>query len=77
MTLEDFKEWNNQDKDIKRHRLKQARINLGLTQIDIGDRLRHFGYQGGRSTVGSWERGITPIPPLVFELIKENFRVRK
>ena len=76
MTSEGFKKWKalNQMQQVKA--FKEARKVLGLNQTELGERLELYGYSGGKNTVQAWEQGRGKIPPLVYDLMVEQFRDR-
>jgi len=74
MTPNDFKEWQALNTVQQTRKFKAARKVLKLSQTELGERLRLYGYSGGKNTVQSWEQGRGKIPPLVYDLILEQFR---
>ena len=76
MTNLDFTKWHTYSKTKQANRFKFARIEMKLTQEELGDRLKRYGYYGGANTVSSWEAGRCRIPVLVFELVKDGFAER-
>lgn len=56
--------------------LIKARKELKLTQSQLGDELKIYGYKGGVATVQSWEQGVVKIPVLVFDLVESGFAER-
>jgi len=77
MTIIDFDRWNKLSQAMQIKRFKSARRKQGLTQKLLGEYLTVYGYRGGISTIKSWEQGRVQIPPLVFELIYEEFTCRE
>lgn len=74
MTPEEFKKFKALTQDEQINLFVKARKNLNMSQTDLGDRLEIYGYAGGRRTVQSWEHGKANIPPLVYDLILNNFK---
>jgi len=77
MTKKEFKQWKLLSQEHQIMRVKDARKALGLTQAQLGDKLRLYGYRGGRATIQKWEQGLCKIPVLVYELMREGFAERK
>ncbi len=76
MTKKDFIKWAMTSQVQQVRKFKYARIAAELTQCELGDKLKDYGYKGGRCSVSKWESGLTKIPPLVYELIFEGFAER-
>jgi len=76
LTNQDFTKWHCYPATEQAIRFRSARIALKLTQEELGDRLKRYGYYGGANTVSSWEAGRCRIPVLVFELVKDGFAER-
>jgi len=77
MTKQEFKWSQSLSQEHQIMHIKAARKALGLTQTQLGDKLRLYGYRGGRATVQKWEQGLCKIPVLVYELMREGFAERK
>ena len=77
MTTEDVKKWAALSQVQQVKKFKEARKALKLNQTELGANLEPYGYKGGVDTIGKWERGLSAIPPLVYELVFEDFAERK
>jgi hypothetical protein len=62
-------EFNKLSFDDRRKLFVEARNDLGISQSELGKKLKPYGYSGGRATVQSWELGKVPVPFLVYILI--------
>jgi len=71
MTTADFAEWATLTRMQQVKKFKGARKALKLNQTELGEKLAIYGYKGGVNTVGTWERGLSVIPPLVYSLIRD------
>ncbi len=77
MTNQDFTKWKSYSQTKQANRFRSARIALGLTQEELGERLKGQGIiKGGANTVACWEQARHKIPVLVFELVKDGFAER-
>lgn len=59
--------------------IREKRLEAGLSQKDLAERLSGYGYEYNSSTIGWWERELTHAPthdPKFFEAIANIFNVR-
>lgn len=77
MTKKELSAWSSLSKEQQIMRFKDIRKALGLTQTQLANELKLYGYSGNRSTIQAWECELTKIPVLVYELIFEGFAERK
>ena len=64
-----IKQWNDLSQFRQVRKFRDLRKSLGLTQQELGDKLKPYGYKGGKSTIKSWEGGRSRVPYLVYNLI--------
>ena len=77
MTIYDFSVWNKLSRPQQAHYFRMVRKSKKLTQKSLGQDIALYGYTGGTATVKSWEQNRSRIPPLIYELIKEDFTCRE
>jgi len=77
MTVIDFDRWNHLTQVTQIKRFKSVRKKANMTQKQLGEALVVYGYRGGVATIKSWEQGRSKIPPLVYELMYEEFTCRE
>lgn len=76
MNKKDIEAWAEKSQLQQIKALIKARKHLELTQAQLGEQLKIYGYKGGVATVQSWEQGVVKIPVLVFDLVESGFAER-
>ena len=77
MTNDELIHWGTLTSRQKIRKFKKIRKSLGITQAELGEKLRIYGYSSGASAVKKWETAAITIPVFVYELMIERFAERK